>query len=633
MCGDGFVGPGEACDDGNDIDDDTCTNACAPVTCGDGIVDWPQGETCDDGNDDNSDGCLNTWVTASCGDGFIQLADDRGQPLPADQLEQCDDGPLNADTAACTSMCKQAICGDGLVYEGVEACDNGPDNGPNGACLADCQANQCGDGLLGPGESCDDGNEDDDDGCSSTCELEFCGDGVVQVGEQCDDGQNGDPDDGCTDACLLPACGDGYLQAGEQCDDGDANANTGDCTLACTIATCGDGFVWANHEECDLGPANADDAACTASCNDAVCGDGLLGPGEGCDDGNNEGGDGCTATCVPEACGNGIVDPGEVCDDGNNVDDDECTNACTIPIPCDGPYVSKDTCVPGDQCGTVDRPWCTISSALANSSSSPIRVVAGEASSQMYGLLLQQNVAATVERNVVHVCLFDGDDPRCHETNYSAALATSDNVGSVYRNNYFFAGYHGGAKACAFGCFIPLSPNCFGSDDLDLIFANNLCQLASGDSALFIAKFSNDSPIPPLFINNIIHVESGSGVGLLYDLANLINHEFELRHNNIVTAGGCLVERDDWGECATTAAQVNALDGNTFVIASNNVSVAPKYVNSTPLAPDAASYHLDATCALANLGEVSALVPKDFDGELRDNGVNGLPEIGPDECP
>lgn len=166
-----------------------------------------------------------------------------------------------------------------------------------------------------------------------------------------------------------------------------------------------------------------------------------------------------------------------------------------------------------------------------------------------------------------------------------------------------------------------------------LTFANNLCQLASGDSALFISDFSNGSLIPPLFINNIVHVESGSGVGLLYDVGNLINRELELRHNDIVTGGGCLVERDDWGECATMAAQVNALDGNTFVIASDNVSVDPKYVASTPLDPDAASYHLDGTCAVADLGEVSALVPEDFDGELRDNGMGGLPEIGPDECP
>ncbi|MDC0672251.1 DUF4215 domain-containing protein [Nannocystis sp. ncelm1] len=378
VCGDGFVGPGEACDDGNDVDADACGDDCAPPTCGDGVVDAAQGEQCDDGDDDDGDACLHTCVAATCGDGAIQTHDGDDVPLPPGFAEECDDGAGNSDSAACLAACKLATCGDGLVHEGVENCDNGGDNGPTGVCLASCHDNVCGDGYLGPVEACDDGNIADDDGCSGACELESCGDGVTQAGEECDDGKNGDDDDGCTDLCRLEACGDGIVQSGEACDQGDLNANSGACTLACTAAVCGDGWVWTNHEACDDGPANADDAACTASCAVAVCGDGLLGPGEGCDDGNNAPADGCGATCISEVCGNAIVDPGEACDDGNDVDDDLCTNACTVPLPCDGPHVSKDTCVPASQCGTVSRPWCSIGAALANSATSPIKVaVAG----------------------------------------------------------------------------------------------------------------------------------------------------------------------------------------------------------------------------------------------------------------
>jgi cysteine-rich repeat protein len=43
----------------------------------------------------------------------------------------------------------------------------------------------------------------------------------------------------------------------------------------------------------------------------ARCGDGVLSPGETCDDGNTEPGDGCSATCQIEECGNGVRDPGE----------------------------------------------------------------------------------------------------------------------------------------------------------------------------------------------------------------------------------------------------------------------------------------------------------------------------------
>ena len=47
----------------------------------------------------------------------------------------------------------------------------------------------CGDGLLEVGvEACDDGNQDDGDGCTSLCELAICGDGFIQKDvEQCDD--------------------------------------------------------------------------------------------------------------------------------------------------------------------------------------------------------------------------------------------------------------------------------------------------------------------------------------------------------------------------------------------------------------------------------------------------------------
>ena len=38
-CGDGIVQTGvEACDDGNNIDTDACTNSCEAATCGDGIT-------------------------------------------------------------------------------------------------------------------------------------------------------------------------------------------------------------------------------------------------------------------------------------------------------------------------------------------------------------------------------------------------------------------------------------------------------------------------------------------------------------------------------------------------------------------------------------------------------------------
>ena len=64
LCGDGFLGGQEACDDGNKFDGDACTNACALAVCGDAIL--SDGEQCDDGNEDNTDDCVEGCQTATC---------------------------------------------------------------------------------------------------------------------------------------------------------------------------------------------------------------------------------------------------------------------------------------------------------------------------------------------------------------------------------------------------------------------------------------------------------------------------------------------------------------------------------------------------------------------------------------
>jgi cysteine-rich repeat protein len=46
----------EACDDGNNKDNDACLNTCVSATCGDGVV-QPEVEACDDGNNKGGDGC------------------------------------------------------------------------------------------------------------------------------------------------------------------------------------------------------------------------------------------------------------------------------------------------------------------------------------------------------------------------------------------------------------------------------------------------------------------------------------------------------------------------------------------------------------------------------------------------
>lgn len=131
------------------------TSVCTRTSCGDGTM--GAGETCDDGNSVGGDGC-----SASCRLERGYMCPSPGEPCKPD-------------------------CGDGLKVEGEE-CDDGdrPAMGGDG-CSTECTiedgwactvdpleaisvcAETCGDGALDPGEACDDGNDVDTDACSNSC--------------------------------------------------------------------------------------------------------------------------------------------------------------------------------------------------------------------------------------------------------------------------------------------------------------------------------------------------------------------------------------------------------------------------------------------------------------------------------
>jgi len=85
------------------------------------------------------------------------------------------------------------------------------------------------------------------------------------------------------------------------------------------------------HPNHDVGDPYIRDAL-LASLADILCGNGSLDPGEECDDGNNDAGDGCSATCDIEACldgfdndGDGFCDtPAGSCTDGSTAGDPGC---------------------------------------------------------------------------------------------------------------------------------------------------------------------------------------------------------------------------------------------------------------------------------------------------------------------
>ena len=140
----------------------------------------------------------------------------------------------------------------------------------------------CGNGIKEEGEECDDGNEDNFDGCRTDCTLPYCGDNILDDGEQCEppfsdscptdkvktdrcDGRRrifevGDAE--CTDKCICTSHEESKCVKGEcsaQCDaahkcwDGSCPA---DCKCPQRPLYCGDGIPWPwtpYYEECDIG--------------------------------------------------------------------------------------------------------------------------------------------------------------------------------------------------------------------------------------------------------------------------------------------------------------------------------------------------------------------------------------------
>jgi cysteine-rich repeat protein len=344
VCRNGLLEAGEACDDGNGIDNDGCSNSCQISGCGDGVQ--HDSEACDDGNEDNADDCVEGCKVAICGDGFIRSG-----------LEECDDAN-DEEQDACLNNCLANSCGDGILNLNVEFCDDGNDSDSD-ACSNACEPARCGDGLVQEGfEACDDGNESNDDACTNACEPASCGDGFTQPGEGCDDANDIDDDD-CSNDCAGASCGDGIVQENEACDDANDDDEDG-CLSTCVIASCGDGHSWAGREGCDDGN-DIDSDDCTNRCSPARCGDGSLREGlEDCDDGNIENGDACTNACTLAACGDAIVQIDiEACDDGNDNNNDDCLNSCAlarcgdghvqdgVEICDDGNEVQTDACLVG----------------------------------------------------------------------------------------------------------------------------------------------------------------------------------------------------------------------------------------------------------------------------------------------
>ncbi len=142
-----------------------CRNGlCQTSTCNDGYVDTANGEECEDGNEVWDDGCDPGACTFTCRENG-----------------QCD------NSEACDGV---ESCGpDHICLSGTQLADNTLctlEGGTEGQCNAgSCALATCGNGAPDDGEECDDGNDNDDDGCKRNCEYSCHFDGDCG-GNACD---------------------------------------------------------------------------------------------------------------------------------------------------------------------------------------------------------------------------------------------------------------------------------------------------------------------------------------------------------------------------------------------------------------------------------------------------------------
>ncbi len=280
-----------------------------------------------------------------------------------------------------------SVCGDMTVTAG-EQCDDGNATAGDG-CSATCQVEAvCNDGMVQPGEQCEDGNTMAGDGCDGMCQLE----GVTDEVEPNEDGNvstggsgiagndfgsaipdaNGAFTGSVTLAASLMPSGDedvfkftntGTTYAIVKFDTWNM-APTFGINVACgtsintgiTLRSASGSSLASNDDrvtttdQCssvtyNMAPgesvyahvvANGDVAqiatyALVVGFAPVVCGDTMIGPGEQCDDGNTNAGDGCSPVCENEpVCGNSMLEVSEQCDDGNANPGDGCSATCQL---------------------------------------------------------------------------------------------------------------------------------------------------------------------------------------------------------------------------------------------------------------------------------------------------------------
>ena len=269
-CGNGIKEDGEQCDDGNKINGDGCSSTCQTETPKECIIQITKSVD----RTNTSTGEIITFTlkyknigTGNCTGGGVKVqdilnsnldfmsytksltgdSDKQGISYGYSEIPGFNEAtntltwnahvvsPGEEGTVKITAkILEPEECGDFQIsnYFKVWSNEKGwqTSNTVNVLVNNECYNPGCGNGVKDAGEQCDDGNTNNNDGCSATCKIEYCGDCIKQTGEQCDDGNtvNGD---GCSSTCKIEYCGDGTCNNHETCST--CSQDCGECEEEC----------------------------------------------------------------------------------------------------------------------------------------------------------------------------------------------------------------------------------------------------------------------------------------------------------------------------------------------------------------------------------------------------------------
>jgi cysteine-rich repeat protein len=430
-CGDGLIGRGEQCDDGNARDGDGCTDcridACylctgAPSVC----TTLPAGSQCDDGNVcTDGDQCNSTGQcgstsnnTAPCDDGLFcngvdtcsgGLCTHAGTPCRTECIDSCDEvsntcfgTPFGATCHSDGNVCTDDVC-DGAGRCGVTntaSCTdglfcNGDDTCKNGSCSAH-SGNPCRNRPECDNDVCDEMSDD----CFITAGTTCSDDGNVCTADQCNGsgvcvhpaGNPGTPCRAAAGLCdametcdgLLPTCPLNGFQPvtvsctsdGNPCTTNDHCDGNGTCTggppLVCTDNNLCTTDTCAPANGCVFTPVNCDDGdSCTIDlCRDpdtGICLHTPVGEGGGCLGASN-----CLTACRAGVCT--LEQRPNCCGNGVLDPGEQCDDRNQVSA--DG---CRDNCtyelIPGNGFGSPvrDRSACLIEWAVINPNNTPAK--------------------------------------------------------------------------------------------------------------------------------------------------------------------------------------------------------------------------------------------------------------------